>query len=144
MPLAFLLSTSAAAHAAAGASGAAAAATALFAVLPDGTDGQGNHNCQNGDHQNITKHCLTSLLISLQIRNLMALAQQQIQQACQHSQSRHGKHAEHSLAAEETADLIDDHGDGIGKAAHIGDGAHGPLHIAHLKEIFRGRSNGKI
>ena len=61
-----------------------------------------------------------SQVVDLALR-LIALAKQQEEEENQSSRRYYGPHAEGGHTGDEPADLIDDHGDDVGKAAHIPD-----------------------
>ena len=130
---------------------AVATATAFFAVFSHHTDGKEHSQANNGQNDHIAK-VRHRVLLSLAAACLagygifagfstVTLAEYQIQQACQHNHSRSRQHTEVCLTGEQATQLINDHRDGIGKATHIGNGAHRPLGVAHL--TLDGADGGK-
>src|SRR5699024_4473946 len=60
------------------------------------------------------------------------LPEQHVEDARQEEEGDDRPDAEGGHAADEAADLVDDHGGDIGEAAHVADGAQGPLPVVHL------------
>ena len=124
---------------------AAAAATAAGPLLPDQVDHNGCHHRQKhqSNHQGTPvfsqpvhqKNLFSILYANRNIPQGLALPvgpEQQVHHGRQAQEGDHRPHAEGRLTGEEPADLVDHHGHHVGEAAHVADGAQGPLPVVHL------------
>ena len=62
----------------------------------------------------------------------IAFAQYQENQQSQNSHGQHGENAEYGFSGEQTRNLVNDHGNSVGKTAHICNGAGSPLGTVHF------------